>query len=172
MEETKSVSKDKNDELFTLYRRTNKANPKPEDVTALRRFLFEHPEKAKYIGDMSLQAEVQLMEQIFSNNKGAEVATTEVLRKMSEELGFDTAPAIEKPLIHHVCLCWLRLQFCELKYTQGTVGGCSLEQGAYWEKKLAANQRRYLRAVETLARIRKLNITVQINMAHQQIVTG
>jgi hypothetical protein len=48
----------------------------------------------------------------------------------------------------------------------------SLAQGEYWEKKLSANQRRYLRAVETLARIRKLNITVQVNVADKMIVTG
>jgi hypothetical protein len=168
----KELSKDKYDELFTLYRRTNKANPKPEDVTALRRFLFEHPEKAKYIGDLSMQAEVQLIEQALSNNKGAEIATTEVLHKMSEALGIDTAPAIERPLISHVCLCWLRLQLYEVRYTEASSGSLSLAQGAYMEKKLSEHQKRYLRAVETLARIRKLNINIQINMAHQQIVTG
>jgi len=73
-----------------------------------------------------------------SNNKGVEVAAGEVLRNMSKALGVDTAPPIERPLIQHACLCWLRLQLCELKYTEITGGSLSLAQGAYWEKRLSA----------------------------------
>lgn len=166
------MSKAKHDELYALYRKTDKANPKPEDVEALRDFLLVNPEKAKYIGDMSLQAEVQLLGQAFSNNKGSEVACDEVMHNMRMALGYKTAPAIEKPLIYHVCLCWLRLQFCEIKYTEIAGGSLTMAQGEYLEKKLSAHQRRYLRAVETLARIRRLNINIQVNVAEKMVVTG
>ena len=172
MEETEKVSKEKYDELYALYRKADTAKPKPADVEALRDFLLVNPEKAKYIGDMSLQAEVQLLHQAFSNSKGSEIATDEVMHNMRQAMGYKTAPAIEKPLIHHVCLCWLRLQFCELKYTEATGGSLTLAQGEYWEKRLSSNQRRYLKATETLARIRKLNITVQVNVAEKMVVTG
>ncbi len=166
------MTKDKHDELYALYRATDKANPAQKDVDALRQFLYAHPEQAKTIGDMSVQAEIQLLHQAFSENKGGEIGTDEHMHGMRQALGFSTAPAIERPLIHHVCLCWLRLQLAELRYTQATGGSLTMAQGEYWERKLSANQKRYLRATETLARIRKLNLTIQINMAHQQIVTG
>jgi hypothetical protein len=90
---------------------------------------------------------------------------------MRKALGFDTCPAIERPLIQHVVLCWLRLHICELYYERHTKGA-TLTVATFWENTLSANQRRYLRSVETLARIRKLNLTIQVNVAHQQIVTG
>lgn len=166
------MSKDQYDELQELFKLTDKAKPKPEDVAALRTFLYAHPEKAKYIGDMSLQAEVQLLHQAFSNSKGSEVATDEVMHNMRQAMGYKTAPAIEKPLIHHVCLCWLRLQLCEINFSQVVQGSCTLAQGIYWEKRLTACQKRYLRAVETLARIRKLNLNIQINIGDKQLITG
>ena len=166
------MSKTTHDELQALYRLTDKAKPKPADVEALRDFLLVNPEKAKYIGDMAIQAETQLLHQAFSDNKGGQVATDEVMHGMRQALGYKTAPAIEKPLIHHVCLCWLRLQLCELKYTQITAGSLTMAQGEYWEKKLSAHQKRYLKATETLARIRKLNLNIQINIGEKQLITG
>lgn len=166
------MSKAQYDELQGLFKLTDKAKPKPEDITAIRLFLDEHPEKAKHIGDMAIQAETQLLMNAFSNSQGARIATEQVMYNMSKGLGYETAPAIERPLIKHVLLCWLRLHLCEIKYSQATDSGCTMEQGAYWEKKLSANQRRYLRAVETLARIRKLNINIQVNVAEKIVVTG
>ena len=166
------MSKTKHDELYELYRLTDKAKPKPEDVQALRDFLIANPKKALYIGDLAIQAETQLLHQAFSDNKGGEVACDEVLHLMRKSLGIDTATALEKPLIYHVCLCWLRLQLFEIKYTQGTGGSLTLEQGMYWEKKLAAHQKRYLKAVETLGRIRKLNLNIQINIGEKQLIAG
>lgn len=51
-------------------------------------------------------------------------------------------------------MCWMGLNDCELNYTANA--GQGREIAGFWEKKLTASQRRYLRAVETLARVRKL----------------
>ncbi len=166
------MSKDKYDELFALYRATDKKNPAQKDIDALRQFLYAHPEQAKNIGDLAIQAEIGLLCQAFSDNRGGEVAADEVLYQMRRSLGYDKAPAIEKPLIYHISLCWLRLQLCEIRHTQATGSGCTIAQGAFWEKKLSAHQKRYLRAVETLARIRRLNISIQVNVADKMVVTG
>jgi hypothetical protein len=50
-------------------------------------------------------------------------------------------------------------------------GSLSLEQGTYWEKRLSSVQRRYLRACETLARVRKLAqaAPLQVNIGAQQV---
>ena len=55
--------------------------------------------------------------------------------------------------------------------------GCSLASASYWERKLSAIQHRYLRAIETLSRVRKLMGVpmVQINIATeggQQVVSN
>jgi hypothetical protein len=46
-----------------------------------------------------------------------------------------------------------------------------MKQGMYWEQRQNAAQGRFLRAVETLARVRRLNKRppVQINIGGQQV---
>jgi hypothetical protein len=171
MEETE-VSEPKKEDLLVLYRATNKAKPKPEDVKAMRDYLAKYPKQAEAIGDLAVQVEHRMLETAFSNNKAGEIATDEYMYNMRKGLGYETASPVERTLIQHVVLCWFRLYLTENRYESRMQESLSLAQGLYWEKKLSANQRRYLRAIETLARVRKMNITVQINMAHQQIVTG
>ncbi len=56
-------------------------------------------------------------------------------------------------------------------YTANKVGMLTLKQGEYWEKRLSSAQRRYLRACETLARVRKLAQAspLQVNIGAQQV---
>ena len=166
------MSEPKKEDLIALYRATSKANPKPEDVKALRGYLAKYPETLQAFGDLSVQVERRMLETAFSNNKAGDIATDEYMHNMRKGLGYDTASPVERPLIQHVVLCWLRLQLTENRYEARQQESLSLAQGLYWEKKLSANQRRYLRAIETLARIRKLNINIQVNVAEKMVVTG
>lgn len=43
------------------------------------------------------------------------------------------------------------------------------KNAAYWERRLNSAHRRYLRAIETLAKIRKQGLAVQVNIAVNQI---
>ena len=47
-------------------------------------------------------------------------------------------------------------QLTEQAYDNGMADGCSFAAGSYRERKLSTVQRRYLRSIETLARVRKL----------------
>ncbi len=165
------MSEPKQNDLLALYRATDKANPKPEDIKAMRDYFVKYPVQAALIGDLAIEVEGRIRGNAFKNSQAADLAADQYMYDMRKALGFDTCPAIERPLIQHVVLCWLRLHICELHYERHTKGA-TLTVATFWENTLSANQRRYLRAVETLARIRKLNLTIQINMAHQQIVTG
>ena len=72
---------------------------------------------------------------------------------------------------HFPCaLCWLRLQLIEQQYSGVQAGNMTLPQGDYWERRLSAAQRRYLRAVETLARVRRLRVpALQVNIGEKQV---
>jgi hypothetical protein len=50
-----------------------------------------------------------------------------------------------------------RLFKCELSYSGTMAQSITLTLGMYWEKRLSAAQRRFTRACETLARVRKLS---------------
>ena len=82
------------------------------------------------------------------------------------ELGSNDASPMERLLIDHVALCWLRLQTLEQRYSRVMSESIILTLGQYWEKRLSAVQRRYLRACTTLARIRKMRLpAMQVNVA-------
>ncbi len=97
--------------------------------------------------------------------------------KVKSLLGYDRASPVERLLIEQVAACYLRLNITEQSF-EGVMGQeHTFKLGAYWEKKLAAAQHRYLRAIETLARVRKLlgGPAVQFNIAAhggQQVVNN
>lgn len=159
-------------DLIELFKRIDKKNPAPTDIEKLKQYLVKYPTLSYVGGDLVQRAHRNILADAFSTQPGAKVSVEAYCNLQRDQLGWDKATPIERSLIENVVLCWLRLYLCEIRYQANMEKSVTLTLGMYWEKKLSAHQKRYLRAVETLARVRKMNITVQINMAHQQIVTG
>jgi hypothetical protein len=87
-------------------------------------------------------------------------------RDLRLSLGHDTASPLERVLIEHVCACWLRLAVMEIRYCAVVTANNTLTQVAHTEKRLTEAQKRFNRACESLARVRKLlRPSVQINVA-------
>lgn len=80
----------------------------------------------------------------------------EKLAALRDNLGWANSSEMEKILIEQVCLNWLRLNLLESVHSTKTTESHSFETGVYWDKRLSSAQRRYLRAVESLAKVRKL----------------
>jgi hypothetical protein len=153
----------------TLLDKTNTGNPHPEDLAALADLLN---------GNKSLE----LWRDVFSAAQYAERAVIENsssvagvkecwkhrLSSLRQELGYNEAPALEKLLIQHAALSWLKVSLVELSYSHTMKQSISLPLAMYWEKKLTAAQRRFTRACETLARVRRLSRNtpaLQFNLA-------
>ena len=79
------------------------------------------------------------------------------LQVLKKDLGYDDAALLEKLLIQQAALCWLKLNLVELSYSNTMKQSTTLTLGIFWEKRLTAAQRRFTRACETLARVRKLS---------------
>ena len=157
-------------EINALFKRVDKQCPSSEDVSKFREVLEKYPYLSSITGELAGQAEKEIIGHAYADQPGRTLALHKHCELQRDELGYKSATALERLLIQHIVLCWLRLYLTELRY-ETAMRDVTLTQGAYWEKKLSANQRRYLRSIETLARVRKMNINVQINMANQQIVT-
>ena len=93
------------------------------------------------------------------------------LTQLAAELTHPGDGALEKLIIGQIVGCWLRLSFVEYSLSIGSVeGSFNMAQGASWEKRASTAQRRYLRAIETLARVRRSRLpAVQVNIAEQQV---
>lgn len=77
---------------------------------------------------------------------------------------------LERLLVDQVVLCWLQALFAVVSLAQRQQTGYSHWQGEYDQRRAERTQRQYLRAIKTLATVRRLEApVVQLNMAEQQI---
>lgn len=135
--------------------KVNRERPSPADVARINEILEKLPNLALALGNLANQTELQILENAFRKDRGYALIISKRLSAMRDDLGYQKADLIERSLIEHVVLCWLRLMTTELRY-EAAMKDATLSQGAYWEKKLSSNQKRYLRAIEGLARFRRL----------------
>lgn len=87
------------------------------------------------------------------------------------DLEYHTATSIERLLIEQIVVCWLQLSLAQFHYTGRINKVLEVKEGVYWDKHLTAVHGRYLRAIESLTRIRRLSrgTPVQINIGGQQV---
>ncbi len=159
------------EKFLALVQRCNADKPRRRDIVKLRKALKELPDLWKATGDLARLA----AEATIDKNLSASPLMMESVRAghiaIREELGYEAAPPLENMLTEHIALCWLRLQIAELKYNRATTeDNVPYEHATHWDRRLAAAQRRYLRACEALARIRRMNLpVVQVNVGEKQI---
>jgi len=151
-----------------LLDKTDKKKPKQEDVKALRKMLRETPEVWRIAGDLAQQATLATIDKIPAT-EAMKSSIRAGLNAIKDDLGYQDAPALEKLLTEQVVMSWLRMNLTEYHYTNVMMGKfISLPLAGHWERQLDAAQRRYLRACETLARVRKLirrTPALQVNIA-------
>jgi hypothetical protein len=76
---------------------------------------------------------------------------------MREQLGYEESPPLERILIEQILVCWVNLYVLEINSATKLCESHSTETGLYWDRRLTGAQRRFRRASESLARIRKLS---------------
>ena len=90
---------------------------------------------------------------------------------LAKQLGYDTAPYLERLLIELVLTARLRVMDAEGRYNQYVVNqSISVNVAEYRDNLLSSTQARFLRAIETLARVRRLarnTPALQINIARE-----
>jgi hypothetical protein len=75
---------------------------------------------------------------------------------------------LERLLAERVVACWLHLHHLEMLYARKD--SLTVELGTYYQRSIDRAQKRYLAAIQTLARVRKLAVPVlQVNIAREQV---
>lgn len=157
-----------------LLATVNSQKPSKKQLTELREALQMAPALVQELGNLADQVKYQVVLSIGGEGQsGLHIAVKAKAEALAKELGAEGASPLERLLIDQVVIAWLRLQLAEFSYQaifKG--GGVTLARANYLEKKLTASQTRYLRAAESLARVRRLlsRIQVQVNIAQQQVV--
>jgi hypothetical protein len=141
-------------EGLEILKKVNVVSPSEEDKVAFHRLLEQKPNLMK--GNEGLHKLVidQLMV-IHGFTFVRSYLMNEELAAMRDDLGFQTATQIEKLLIEQICINYMRLNLLENHHNIKTTEKHFTEDGLYWEKRLDTAHRRYMRSVETLAKVRK-----------------
>lgn len=161
------------EELGRVIDAVNREDPDPEHLSRLRRALRKAPVVAEIVGDLSKDAREEIITGLKTSTFTKESVGAYV-DHIANELGYESAPMLERLLIDQVVICWLRLYQIDMAYSQIRSGGwLTIDQGVYYERRLSAAQRRFLRACTTLARIRKMAgrtpELMQLNIGAQQV---
>ena len=92
----------------------------------------------------------------------------EIARKRREVAGEDPSP-LERLLAERVALCWVAATYADAEYARRVRLGMSFREGEYFARRCEQTNRQLLKAIESLARVRRLLTPVQVNIGQNQI---
>ncbi len=158
------------DQIRAVIKRVDREKPDPEAVEELREMMRVMPSLARLLYNIADINSKRVIDSIVSGARGREALIAQVAT-MRDDLGYAEAPELERGLIEHVVMSWLRVQRVELSYTHAQQAEMTLPMADWWERKLTAAHGRYIRACESLARVRRLTrpSAVQINVGDRQV---
>ena len=160
-------------EVADLLARCNVAKPKQADLIDLELFLRQSTNATMMA--VSSAAQTDAIIEGTSNGPGIKLVMKAEVKRLTEELGIATCPPMERALIGHIVVCWLRMQIVEHTLTRITSQTHERREAEHLDRRLVAAQARYLRAMNLLMKMRALAIgNLQLNVAHgpQQVNNG
>jgi len=140
----------------------------PAQRGELREYLNRTPAIARVLPDLGQRLRTRIIQEL-TQHDGTAALLLRQANLLAADLAGGSATAMERMLIDVVVIAWLRWQVAELRYQESA----PVSQGAQ-ERSLTAALNRYLRACESLARVRRLLVRspLQINIAAQQVVAN
>jgi hypothetical protein len=164
------MGKSQKDDPNAFLMRLQKGHGADGDIQKFKEAITEVPEVLELF-NLAKNAQEQVIEGLSGDNQALKFANLQIVENIRRELGYNDASILEKLIIEQITLCYVRLYWVEGLFTQGLKNGSAWV--AHGEKRLSINQRRYFRAIETLARVRRLARRTpdifQINLAKQQL---
>lgn len=150
--ETKT--KAKRDPIVALIRRCDQENPTPEDLARIR----EHLDQNDTLVHINESSELAFKRVIgcYTNFALSKELFKRQIKAKREDLDYESANAMVKTLIDQVILCHIRLTAFEAWHAEKTKETISLAVGMYFDKLLSSYQKRFHKACESLAKVRKL----------------
>lgn len=108
----------------------------------------------KAIGQTGEAAVEGVLRRQVKKNHGLVESVLHGMGEVKRDLGHEDAPALERLLIEQIAVLWGYLSIAQLEYAMHW--DASPRIASYWGKRIASIERRYQRAMRSLARVRKL----------------
>jgi hypothetical protein len=157
------------EELKALIKGTYKSNPTKEDRQALAAAFDKYPEMTQIVGNLARGVREIRIKKLGEHNHFLQESVIRTMDTIERELGYEQAPMASRLLIEQVLASWADLAVVQSRHTDLLASSHSMKEGEYWDARLTRAQTRYLRALETLARVGRLSrvVPVQVNIAAQ-----
>lgn len=155
-------------EIHSLRQRlAHTAAPEEKDIQRYRELVLAHPEVFKLLCGTSEHLRKKLLERIADGYSRAFLLSEEDALK--RDMGYSMAAPLERLLIDQILTARLHVLHAERLFSEKITSSVTLTEINYWQDFLAGAQRRYLRSIETLARVRRLarnGPLFQVNIAN------
>lgn len=113
-------------------------------------------------GNMAIVATDSLIDAITGERLSQKEAILKQLETMRAELAGPTPSPIEKLLVDRVVVCWLQTQHADNQFANART--VSIEIGDFMQRRQDRAHRRYLSAITTLARVRRLALPIRVDV--------
>lgn len=142
-------------EFVELRRKAEVAKPQPEDIRALREFIEFKPGLWHALSDLAHVARRSLIDGSFP--LATQFSIEFEIDDLKREYDYEHVPRLERMLIDQIIISWLQLQKTQLNYEMLMRREDSSPYGERdWGHLVNLAHSRYLRALESIARVRKL----------------
>ena len=136
----------------------------------LRELLAQRSDLVEAIGTLASELEYRLVE----HAAGPQILLQEGLRAelnlRRDDLRQTQDGPLERLLIDQIVLCWLNLMTAERRRNERWSDGISNESADFWDRHVARLRTDYLRAIRSLASVRRILVpAIQVNVAEQQV---
>ena len=147
----------------------SKPKPTEEELAQLREALKERA-VVDLLGDMSRRLQSRLVQSAY-RYPGLAMAVRAKMEQLRTELAYEQGSPLEQLLIDHLVSAWVRLQTVEAGYQTAMQQQCPPAVARTWERKLDGAHKRYLKAVEALAKVQTLlrRAPVEVSIAKAQL---
>jgi hypothetical protein len=139
------------------------------NLPELKAFIDEHPQLLKGISYLADDVLSTLIHKVKDGSGSAMVIRLEY-EAMMEQLTLETDGPLEKMLITRVGLCWLRLQYAENYKTFLMRSDTTWKSIECADREIMRAHSRHVRAIESLARVRKLVKIAEMADTQSQIL--
>ncbi len=156
--------------MQTIVEQARKTKPTQAELAAIQREFDEHPQLWRAMGNLAHAAQTTMLAQIKPLPK-VHAAALRMIDALRQELAQPADTPLEGLLIDQILLTWLDYHLMQIAAENEQTSGASLERLEVYDRLVSARSRRYLRAIETLARVRRLAVRtpLQINIGDKQV---
>jgi len=160
-EEKKVTSK-----FLEIYSKIDKDKPTKENLKEIQEYVSETQNPSITLQRLSQNLTEHLINETFGANGMKIEPLLKGIDEMRNELGYSSSSTIEQLLIDEIILEFLRTYHMQLALTTFTTNkGIDLKNIKKFDELLNSAQARFHKSIQTLMKLRKSGVKLQINIA-------